>query len=580
MKILKNKMVSWLRWKLYVRLFNIFKSSNIFKDISYKQRAVLMIVFSLFRDLAIFSIVYLAVGFILNYFKIDPANLLAVYILLQLVPDFSEAKKAWRWELFSIDREWALACTPLDSNELSKLYFMEEMTFKLYSYLTGLVPLSILIFVKCGVSFKLALLFSTALMMYKVSTTFITNRIYNFITLWFMKTKTLSISFFKYITYCCLFSFIGIYVGKNIGQVLNDAPFLNRETISIQVIKEWLSIAMGKLKEVFTYPVEVLFSDKTPWTYTAKALVDGQVVNCLKVLIIMIVILFSLNFILKFLKIKEVEGNTEVVNTLFLERIITSLIDKIICIFKLDKHISLRLKLFLRHKMLAENPFILLGSPASWILFGIFCGVLSISGLKDLLIVLLIIEVGVIMPKDFIKGIIKDLYAILAFDSDGMNTKLYFYSPKEPKYLFSIKCLFVRILAIPGVVVRYLVLFSMGVFSMQQILIIIMLSWLSVYIYSTLYLLSGLITPHFEVKNIQQIGSHSDQHLSSIGISILEFIIHDILRVIPIFISIGWISNFLLYPMLIGASSIIFFIAYKLIDYTSKKYSSLVVLKI
>ncbi|MHC1685332.1 MAG: hypothetical protein AB6733_20735 [Clostridiaceae bacterium] len=577
---MKTKMGTWLRWKLYIRLFNVFKSSNILKDISYKQRAVLMIVFSLFRDLAIFSLVYLISGFVLNYLKVDSTNFLSVYILLQLVPDFTEAKKTWRWELFSVDREWALACTPLNLNQLSKFYFMEEMAFKLYSYLTGLIPLSILIFVKCGVSLKMALLFSIALMIYKISTTFITNRVYNFITTWFMKTKTLSISFVKYIFYCSFFSFIGTYVGENIGQILNDAPFINGETINIQIIKQWLSVAFHKLKEIFTYPVEVLLSNKTPWTYTAKALIEGEVVNCLKVLLIIVLILFILNFSIRFLKIKEVEEDTEVVNTLFLERVLSALTNKIISIFKLDKHINLRLKLFLRHKVLAENPFILMGAPSSWILFGVFCGVLSINGLKDLLIVLLIIEVGIIMPKDFIKGMIKDLYAILAFDSDGINTKLYFYSPKEPKYLFCIKCLFVRILAIPGVIVRYLVVFSMGAFSLQQILIIILLCCLSIYIYSSLYLLSGLITPHFEVKNIQQIGTHSDQHLSSFGISILEFIIHDILRAIPILISIGWLSKILMYPVIIIASIVIFFIAYRLLDYTSKKYSSKVVLKI
>ncbi|MEV2664246.1 hypothetical protein ABNE94_04450, partial [Paenibacillus larvae] len=76
----------------------------------------------------------------LNHTDIEPLYLLSFYILIQIIPDFSEAKKTWRWSFFAPDYEWARACTPFNKEELSKLYFIEEMMFKLYGYLTGLVP--------------------------------------------------------------------------------------------------------------------------------------------------------------------------------------------------------------------------------------------------------------------------------------------------------------------------------------------------------------------------------------------------------------------------------------------------------
>lgn len=549
---------SWIRWKFAIRMFYIFNNSKLLSSITYKQRFFIYTFFMLFRDILLLLITYLCAYLLLNYTGIEPFYLLSFYILLQLIPDFSEAKKTWRWSFFAPDYEWAKACTPFTKEELSKLFFIEEMIFKLYSYLSGLVPITIIISVLCGVSFGTSVILSITLLIYKIALIFVIHRIYNIVLTLFLKGKTLLVSFLRFIVSSLFFTAIGVYVGKYIGEVLRNAPFMDNRPVDLEFIKEWAILAVQELKRLFIDPFHYLLGDYTPWTYMAKTLLQGDVFESVKLLLGILAALFIVNYIFRFLPGKQLESFDKVTNTDCLEKYSIKITEKIISSLNLDSHLLLRMKLLFRHPIFAEKPFAFLGSMKSYLLLGAVLGILSMDNIPDLLLQLLIIETGVVLVKEHVQQLMQRLRAVLSYDSDGEKTSLYFISPKENGYLFELKTNLVRIIALPGIIIMTSAIFFTGAFSLGQILFILSLGVLSMWVYPALELLPGLISPHFEIKNVQQIGGHSDQHISYGGITVMDFILHDILRVIPITIAIGWIPGFLLYPVLISGSLLLF----------------------
>ncbi|AQR78814.1 hypothetical protein PL1_0163 [Paenibacillus larvae subsp. larvae B-3650] len=554
-------------------MFYIFNNSNFLSSITYKQRFVIFTLFMIFRDILILLITYLGVYLLLNHTDIEPLYLLSFYILIQIIPDFSEAKKTWRWSFFAPDYEWARACTPFNKEELSKLYFIEEMMFKLYGYLTGLVPITLIISLLCGVSFGTSLILGITLLIYKIALIFVIHRIYNIVLTLFLKGKTLLISFLRFIISSLIIIAIGAYIGKYIGEILRNAPFMDNRPVNLEFIKDWGILAIQELKRLFIEPFQYLLGDYTPWTYMAKKLLQGDAFESVKLFLGILAILFIVNYLFKYLLAKPLESFDKVTNTYPLEKYSIKISEKIINYLKMDPHLLLRIKLLFRHPIFAEKPFVFLGSMKSWLLLGGILGVLSMDEIPDLLLQLLIIEAGVVIVKEHVQQLTQRLRAVLSYDSDGEKTSLYFISPKESGYLFHIKTNLVRILALPGIVIMISIILLTGAFSLGQILLIVSLSVLSIWVYPALELLPGLLSPHFEIKNVQQIGGHSDQHISHGGISVIDYILHDMIRVIPIIAAVGWIPDFLLYPILISASLLLFILVHLIMIRTTRSLS-------
>ncbi|HFK1531866.1 TPA: hypothetical protein ACGXM6_005763 [Bacillus cereus] len=548
----------WIRWKFAVRMLYIFKDSNFLVSITYKQRFFLFIVFSLFRDILVMLVCYLGIYALINMANIKPIYILSLFIFIQMIPDFAESKKTWRWAFFAPDYEWAKSCTPLTEKQLSKLYFMEEMVIKVYGYFTGLVPLTIIISKLCGVSTLLSVILSLVLLVYKIILTFVINRIYGVFVMWFMKRKTLAMSFIKYVLSSTIFIFIGIYIGKHIGKILSNAPFMSDKEVSMDFFKDWFFSMLDELKSMLVIPFKYILADFTPWTYISKQLLKENMIPCFEIFGGILFLLFIVNFILKYFKQGKNGVFDQVINTQVLEKICLYVFGKLNNIVKLDQHLVTRIKLLFRHPLLAEKPFLFLGPMKHWALIGALLGILSIGHLPKLLVQLLIIEIGIVMIKQHVKQLIRILKPVLSYDSDRINTNLYFISPQDYQYLFKIKTSMVRIIIIPSLIISLCILLTTGVFSFSQIILILSLNIMSIWVYPALEMLPGLMSPHFEIKNTQQVGTHSDQVFTAAGITSFDYILHDIIRLIPVASAVGWVPIFIMYPLLIIASIVLF----------------------
>ncbi|MEH7538257.1 hypothetical protein V7167_29600, partial [Bacillus toyonensis] len=163
-----------------------------------------------------------------------------------------------------------------------------------------------------------------------------------------------------------------------------------------------------------------------------------------------------------------------------------------------------------------------------------------------------------VMIKQHVKQLIRILKPVLSYDSDRINTNLYFISPQDYQYLFKIKTSMVRIIIIPSLIISLCILLTTGVFSFSQIILILSLNIMSIWVYPALEMLPGLMSPHFEIKNTQQVGTHSDQVFTAAGITSFDYILHDIIRLIPVASAVGWVPIFIMYPLLIIASIVLF----------------------
>lgn len=567
----------WVKWKTYLRISEVFKNSNMLKSVSLKQKVFLVLLLSLLRDMMILILVYFI---LLGLFKLNIGYkyIVYTYIILNLIPDFEDSKKAWKWEYYAKDKEWALSCTPISLRKLKRLYFYEEIFFKLYSYFTGLIPITIIVLYLCKVSLINSIIFSVILFIYKIICTFVFYNLFNVINNILTNKKSFKYVLSFYIIMATLFLIIGIKIGNGLAYIFNSIPFIQDGTFNIVELKNWGIWVLDEIKDNISEPVNFLYNSKAVWNYISNGVLENRMESVFLGFTVLIIIGFISNSIITILESKIKFKKSESINVRSLESIYLKVVKKYISIFKSDKHILSRIKLVFRNPAIAQKPVALFINLKDMMLLGVFLGFLNDGVINNYLINFIIIEIGIQLSKKGYLDVIEDFKNVLLFDTEDQNISLYITSGRGCKYLFNMKCNIIRLLSIPKLIVIYFVVIYFGRFNLIQITTILILCLGSMIIYPKLALLPGVIAPHFKTNNQEQRGRQLDQQVALLLVDILQFFLEDFLVLIPFMVSLHYIPDSLCFPIVLIFYGVVLVLTLVIVDKLIEYYSSKIVI--
>ncbi|HFK1465127.1 TPA: hypothetical protein ACGXKN_005150 [Bacillus cereus] len=544
---------TWLKWKLYIRFSTVFKSSNFMVSINYKLRGAITLAFLLLRDLAILLCFYILIRLLVYGASIPPEIILSLFLFLQILPDFKEIQKTWRWEYYSEDREWVLANTSIPKEKIKLMYFCEQISLKVYNLVTGVLPMILILSYFCKITFTNALIICLFVTMYKFISIYTLNKVYSLINKWKFNNQTFSYLLTKYIALSILTTYIGIYIGKKFSAIVYSAPLVS-DPENATAVTEWGSDLLDALKDLVTTPIKYLASSYTPWGLITKKAIDNNILMSIAVFAGFFLVYLIIHVMTKKLDMEESEEKSKnLVNIQPLEKLFSFIYRK-----NKSSHSLLRWKLLFRNEYVAERPFLLFGSYGSWVSFGILYGFSMEGHLPTLVFQLLLIQIGLVLPRSQVEQTMKHMRNVLNFDSDGRNSALYMLSPKGIKFLVKSKIHILRMLILPAIAIRFFLVIFTGAFSLQEVIMIVFLACLSILIYPYISILPSLISPHFEIKHAQQKGSHTDQSLTTFLVSIINIVLHELIRLLPILYRLGFIATWLVYPSIYILSLFIF----------------------
>ncbi|TDB53758.1 hypothetical protein [Bacillus sp. CBEL-1] len=519
----------WLKWKLFIRWKNQWNYIKIFRDLSVGRSLwVLFFIQNIIHSCFIFFGTYfllkyvvlneqltngevkqsLVLNLILKMLSSIQQNgeiLWSILFCLIMIFAFISGISSSKWQIQSKDQEWLMITLKIKQRKANIFLYLESIVWDTKDFIFNYIPILVAVGAVTGVNkVYLASLLILTLGSYLLMTLLVSILHNNYIKLQHYKWN-----FFLRLLTNLIVRLLIVYTAFFIGKV--SSPWIKKfpltsNNINYAHYNEWINEGVDVIFSILAPLSKIFLHPYMPYNVFSDILFDGLQLHALMKLAMFFVGLIVLLFILSkmnhhrrtpYYPFKRIEA----FNT-FLAKVIPG-----------TSYTTILAKHHYRTNYLRYRFPIVLGSFLFWVIWGVITGLLQSLNPSEEIYFLIMSFYLFFLTYFYVYSIFSELNGMFSVDGEGKQVITYLLNGKSLWDVFKYRFHLFALTSLPLFIVADIVFFFVNQMSLILSIMTLLLHIISFFFFALLMFLPGVLRPHFNYENIEQLDDYPDKKI-------------------------------------------------------------------
>ncbi|MGO1096371.1 hypothetical protein [Priestia megaterium] len=543
-------LIKWLKWKLIIRWKNQWNYIKIFRDLSVgKNLWFLVCAQSIFNSFLIFfgtffllkytvfndyftnnhttkqglitGLIFRALSTLQNHYDVLWSIVFFLIILFALISGISSSK----WQLQSKDQDWLITTLKIKQSTANIFLYLESIAWDTKDFIFNYIPILLALGIATQVNWLYLIgLIILTLLSYLLLTLLISIlhnkyiRLQNYKGNFLFRTAT-------NIGLRIITVYLSFFIGKTISPWVKNFP-LTSNHVDYDNYNQWIDEGVNVIFNIFKPMSTVFLYPYMPYNLFTDILFNG--INYISLL--KLSMFFAILFIAIFILSKVSDNKTNIYYPFKKIEYINSVLSRLI---PGTSYTEILAKHHYRTEYLRYRFPAILGSFVFWIMWGTITGLLQTLNRSEDIYFLITSFYLFFLTYFYVYSIFTELNGIFSLDGEGKQVITYLLNGKSLWDVFKYRFHFFILTSLPLLIISDIVFFFVNHMTLMLSTLTLFLHIISFLFFSVLMFLPGVIRPHFNYSNIEQLDDYADKK-----------IIADIIR----FSTVGFIIPMLMVP--------------------------------
>ncbi|MFE3976347.1 MULTISPECIES: hypothetical protein [unclassified Peribacillus] len=539
----------WLKWKLIIRWKNQWNYIKVFRNLSVgKNLWALVCVQNIFNSFLIFfgtyfllkytvfneyftnnqvkqglviSVIFKSLSTIQDHYEVLWSIVFFLIIIFALISGINSSK----WKLQSKDQDWLITTLKIRKSKANIFLYLESIVWDTKDFIFNYIPILLALGMVTQVNWLYLIgLIILTLLSYLLLTLLISILHNKYIQLqqykWNFLFRTATNIVLRLITV-----YLAFLIGKITSPWVKKFP-LTSNHVDYENYNQWINEGVVVIFNIFK-PISTIFLHPyMPYNLFTDILFNGIHYNSLLKLVMILGVLVVFIFILS-----KVSGNKT--NTYYPFKKIEYINSFLSVLIPGTSYTEILAKHHYRTEYLRYRFPAVLGSFLFWIIWGTVTGLLQTLNYGEDIYFLIISFYLFFITYFYVYSIFTELNGMFSLDGEGKQVITYLLYGKSLWDVFKYRFHFFTLTSLPLLIIADIVFFFINHMNIMLSTLTLLLHVISFFFFSLLMFLPGVIRPHFNYSNIEQLDDYADKK-----------IIADIIR----FSTVGFIIPMLMVP--------------------------------